>query len=454
MPRTATLLATLACLAPLLASPADAPADDRATAYRQYREAFDAGDYTQALPLAVRVVELTGSQFEADAPELANPLTNLATTLYRMRAYGEALDAYRQALSILDLQGNATDPRLVAPLHGIGLALRGLQRDEEAIVPLKRAVDIVRNRDGLHAPGQLPMLRALIACYEKAGLREDANREHLYAFNVAEQSWGRDDPRLLPVIAELARWYEDTGRYTAARVLHMRAVQIADTESPGSLKAVEPLRGVARSYRLTYVFGETQDVVMAAPGQVPPSLGALAMAPMSMAPSAEGERALRNALQRLEIAGGNQAAARGAVLTDLGDWYRIAGTVQRAMTSWRDAWQALAAAGDTSVLEQPAAIVYRPPQNAVSTRRLSPDEYSIHEIELRLSIAADGEVREVTVANPTPQTESLERSLTSAARRAIWRPAFAGGLPVAATSFTFREQVYVRNPASAPEDSG
>lgn len=452
MPRIATLLATLTCLVSLHTGAADDPADDRAAAYRQYREAFDAGEYARALPLAVRVAELTGNQFGAEAPELANPLTNLATTLYRLGEHGEALDTYRRALTIIDLQGNATDPRLVAPLHGIGLALRGLQRDAEAIVPLKRAVDIVRNRDGLHAAGQLPMLRALISSYERAGLRDDANREHLYAFNVAEQSWGRDDPRLLPLIAELARWYESTGRYTAARVLHLRAVQIADRESPGSVKAVEPLRGVARTFRLAYVFGEPQDTIMAVPGELPPSLGPMAMAGMSSALTTEGERALRSALQRLENAGGGRNAERGAVLIDLGDWYRIAGVGARAMASWRDAWQALAAAGDTSALEQPAAVIYRPPQMVVSTRRLSADEYAIREIELRLSIAADGEVREATVANPSPQTESVERSLTSAVRRATWRPAFAGGIPVAATSFTFREQVYVR--LSELQDAG
>jgi tetratricopeptide (TPR) repeat protein len=451
MPRIASYLGALACLVSLHAAGADAPTDERTSTYRQYRQAFDAGNYEQALPLALRVVELTGNQFGAEEPELANPLTNLATTLYRMRQYGEALDTYRRALTILDLTGNATDPRLIAPLHGLGATLRGLGRDEEAIVPLKRAVDIIRNRDGLHAPAQLPILRALIECFEDTGRLEDAGREHQYAYNVAEQAWGAEDPRMIGEMGALARWFERTRRYTAARLLYMKAVQVADREQPGSLKAIDALRGIARTYRLAYVNGESQETVMNTPNELPQSLGQASLAQMMATPSGEGERSLRNALERLEAAGVAKAAERAAVLIDLGDWYRIAGAGQRALSTWREAWNELTVAGDTSALATPATIVYRAPQIAESQRQESPEEYDVQEVRLRVAVAADGSVRDTTVANPAPARESAERAVTSAVRRAIWRPAFAGGMPVAFTDHAFTERVYVRLPE---EDAG
>jgi tetratricopeptide (TPR) repeat protein len=456
MSRIATLLALLACLLPLQANGGEAPADERSTSYRQYRELFDAGNYIAALPLAVRVAELTANQFGPEAPELANPLTNLATTLLRMDQYGDALDTYRQALTVLELTGNSTDQRLIAPLHGLGASLRALERHEDAIVPLKRAVDSIRDRDGLHAPAQLPMLRLLIASYQQTGRHEDATREHMYAFNVAEQAWGGEDPRMIPVLAELAGWYEQTGRYTAARVLHVRTVQIADRERPMSLKAIDGLRGIARTYRLAFTNGESQDAGTGATDGIPPSIGQSGMGMVSgggVVSSAEGERALRNALQRLD-AGAGTAALRGEVLLDLGDWYRIAGVGNRAMSSWRDAWQALHTAGDTTALEQPSPIVYRPPPVAVSTRQQDPDQFSVQEVELHVSIAADGAVRDVTVANPAAERESAERAVAAAVRRGTWRPAFAAGVPVAATSFTFREKVYVRLPQIQDESEG
>jgi len=445
------LFCAMACMAALPAVAAEAPADERVAAYRDYRTAFDAGQYEQALPLSVRIVELTANQFGNDAPELVNPLTNLATTLYRMKEYGEALDAYRRALTILDANGNAADARLVAPLHGLGATLHGMDRDEEAVVPLKRAVDIIRNRDGLQAPSQLPILRALIASYEQAGRNEDASREHQYAFNVAEKEFGRNDPRMIEPLAELARWYESTGRYTAARLLYIRAVQLADAERPNNIKAVSALRGMARTYRLAFINGESMETAMAAAAEVPQSLGQAALMQMGAAPSGEGERALRNALQRLESAGSARAKERGEVLLDLGDWYRIAGATQRAMTSWREGWDQLSAAGDTSALAQPVMIIYRTPNIAVSQRQFDPEEYGAQEVQLRVAIATDGAVRDVTVANPSPQRESAERTVASALRRATWRPAFAGGVPIAVNDFVFREQVYVRLPESAEE---
>lgn len=431
----------LAVLLPLQAGAA--AADDRTALYQQYRAAFDAGDYQQALPLAVRVVELTSNQFGTDALELVNPLTNAATTLYRLEQYGEAVDAYRRALTLLDEQSVATDPRFVVPLHGLGSTLRAMDRDEEAIVPLKRAVDIIRNRDGLHAPAQLPILRALIACYQKTERVEEASREYQYVFTIAEQSWGNDDPRMVPVLEELAAWYETTGRYGPARQMYMRAVQLADKEQPQNLKAVPALRGLARNYRQGFIHGEFRQS-SATPDELPEA--AMLRRAMPTPSTADGERALRNALQRLELAGPTHAAERGAVMVDLGDWYRIAGLNDRALAMWRDAWKELESAGDTSLLARPDPLVYRAPPVATSQSKEDPEEYSIQEVELRAAIGPDGSLREVTVANPAREREAAERAVVAAVRRATWRPAFENGQPVATMDYVFREKVYVKLP--------
>ncbi len=440
-----------AMLLPLQAGAAGA-ADDRTAIYQQYREAFDAGDYQRALPLAVRVVELTSNQFGNDALELVSPLTNAATTLYRLGQHGEAVDAYRRALTLLDEQSHATDPRFVVPLHGLGVTLRAMDRHEEAIVPLKRAVDLIRNRDGLHAPAQLPILRALIASYQLTYQIEEASREHQYAYTIAEQLWGGDDPRMVPVLEEFAAWYETIGRYASARLMYMRAVQLADKEEPLSLKAVPALRGVARNYRLGFVHGENSQGSYVPPEELPDSLRRYAPAASGPPSTAEGERALRNALQRLGPSGPTHAAERGAVMAELGDWYRIAGLSDRALAMWRDAWNELVLAGDTTPLARPEPLVYRAPPVATSQRRQDPEEYAVQEVELRAAIGPDGALREVTVANPAPERESAERAVVAALRRAIWRPAFENGQPVAAMDFIFREKVYVKLPRDNRRD--
>jgi len=439
------LLLTLLVMLPVAGSGAEdqAPTDERAAAYREFRTRFDAGEFQAALPAATQVVALTLAQSGAESPDMANPLTNLATTHYRLGEFGKALDAYRRAVDVLDLQSDRTDERLIRPLHGTGAALLKLERGAEAVAPLKRAIDIIRHREGLRASAQLPVLHALIEGYAAAGLFEDADREHVNAYNVAEERWGKNDLRLADQLMSYARLKEQMGQYTAARLLYIRAVQMWDTAKPGATGAIPALRGVTRNLRLAYIHGSSTGVESEVPSVLPiTSSDWLAM------PSSDGERSLQNALQRLDVAGPDPAL-RGAVLVDLGDWYITAKAGTRAIAAWRDAWAALAEAGDTSLLAAPAPVVYRAPQIAVSQRAEDPEIHVVREIQVRMGISADGSVLDASIANPDPEQEAAERAVISAARRATWRPAFRDGQPVATGDFVFRERVYVKLPRSA-----
>src|SRR5437899_10767345 len=65
---------------------------DRLAVYRDFRTAFDAHHYPDALPLATKLVELTEEQFGASDRALVNPLCNLGTTQYRLGDYKHAED--------------------------------------------------------------------------------------------------------------------------------------------------------------------------------------------------------------------------------------------------------------------------------------------------------------------------------------------------------------------------
>src|SRR2546430_11240834 len=60
---------------------------ERVAVYRDFRAAFDARRYPDALPLAEKLVALTQEQYGANDRELVNPLANLGTTQYRMGDY-------------------------------------------------------------------------------------------------------------------------------------------------------------------------------------------------------------------------------------------------------------------------------------------------------------------------------------------------------------------------------
>ena len=434
-----------ALLLPLAAFAAEAPPDERIAAYQEFRRGFDAGEYGNALPAAIRVVDLSRNQYGNDAAELANPLTNLGTTYYRLRRYGDALDTYREALRLLDLGGNGTDERLVRPLHGMGAALRGLDRCAEAITPFRRAVEILRNREGLYTGSQLPLMKELIGCYTAAGQQAEAGRDQQYAFTVAETAFGKEDPRLLGPLDDYARWQESVGQFSAARVLHARAVQLADTRlGTRTLAAVPGLRGIARTYRLAYLYGETEESAQTAAALQDP-LAAGMMARVANAPSSEGERALRAALERLTANAAAPPTLRAEVLLDLGDWYLIAGVAPRALASYQDAWQAHGAEA-AKQLAAPQVLVYRPPTVAVTRRSYNADTHDEQDVKLRIAVQATGEVRDAIVMNPAPEREAAERAVIAAVKRSLWRPGLQDGSPVAVSDVEFLERVFVRRP--------
>src|SRR4029077_9039812 len=73
---------------------------------------------------------------------------------------------------------------------------------------------------------------------------------------VAENAYGKGDLHMMRPLDRYAHWSERMGRYTTARALYARALPIAEqVAGPTSMLTVDPLTGIARSYRLEFVNG-------------------------------------------------------------------------------------------------------------------------------------------------------------------------------------------------------
>src|SRR5436853_7708433 len=213
------MLAAVALAAAVLA-PAVALAvtdAERVAVYRDFRAAFDARRYPDALPLAEKLVALTQEQYGANDRELVNPLANLGTTQYRMGDYKGAEEAYLRSVKIAADTGGNGDRLLLRPLHGLGATYYVTRQFEDASVTLQRALDLSRNLDGLLNPGQLTILDPLIGSLVSLERHSEADREFQYAVRVAESAWGSTDPRVVRPVGRSAHWLEHVGRYPSAR---------------------------------------------------------------------------------------------------------------------------------------------------------------------------------------------------------------------------------------------
>ena len=76
-----------------------------------------------------------------------------------------------------------------------------------------------------------------------------------------------------------------------------------------NIAAVPGLRGIARTYRLAYLYGETEESAQSA-STLQDQLAPTMMTRVVTTPSSEGERALRNALDRLNASSEAKAAQR------------------------------------------------------------------------------------------------------------------------------------------------
>ncbi|HVY82293.1 MAG TPA: tetratricopeptide repeat protein [Steroidobacteraceae bacterium] len=413
---------------------------DRLQVYKEFREAFDARRYAEALPLAEKIVAMTEEQYGSNDRKLANPLTNLGTVHYRMKDYAAAEKDYQRSVEILEQTGGNADRQLLRPLHGLGAAHFAKKEYVDASVALKRAVDLSRNLDGLFNVDQLQMLEPLIASYVALDLTADAEKEQQYALRVAESAYGKNDARMLKPLDRYGRWLEQIGRYTTARLLYARALTIAEaTGGRGSPLGVDALQGIARTYRLEFVNGAEETPT------APDPFGANDTPIMSEGQrlNPDGERALRLALSALDKVQPVDHKKRGEVLVELGDWYFSAGAMAKGLEVYREAWKDLAAAHDTSVLEQPRMLAYRPPPSSAKRSHLNPDESEERYTEVKYTVTKEGRTDNVTIVSGDA-AESTQKAVVSAMKKARYAPRFENGEPVDTPDVVWREKLLVR----------
>jgi len=430
------------CLAALAAGTAVAVTDaDRAETYKEFRALFDAKRYDEALPVAERLVAMTEEQYGATDRALVNPLTNLGTVHYRLKNYPEAERDYQRSVEILEATSGNTDRQLLRPLHGLGAAHFAEGEYVDASVALKRAIDLSRNLDGLFNIEQLQILEPLISSYIALNLTADAEKEQQYALRVAESAYGKTDVRMLKPLDRYGRWLERIGRYTTARLLYARALTIAEQSGGrGTVLAVDPLLGIARSYRLEFVNGSEETPTS------PDPFGSNDVAQLPVDGSRlnpDGERALRLALQAIDKTAPVDHRKRGETLVELGDWFTSAGALSKGADAYREAWKDLSQADATTMLETPRLLAYRPPPSSSKRSRLAEDESERRYVEVRFNITRDGRTDNVETVE-SDATESAQRAVVSAVKKARYAPRFENGEPVETNAVTLREILLVR----------
>src|SRR6266702_5949324 len=365
--RALAILAVRLAVGVFAASAAAVTDTGRVQVYHEFRVAFDARQYKDALPLAEKLVSLTEEQYGGTDRALVNPLSNLGTTQYRLRDFKSAEEIFLRSIKIVEESGGGADRALLRPLHGLGATYFATGQYDDASLILKRALDLSRNLDGLFNLEQMSILDPLINSLVALDRHDEAERAYDYSIRVAEAAYGKTDLHVLRPLERSAHWHERMGRYTTARILYARALQIAEQAGEGaSIRTVEPLEGIARTYRLEYVNGgdSGQSQVVADPFAVAPELDPAVANSQRLNP--DGERAIILALRAIDKAQPVDHMRRGVALVELGDWYACGGVLPSGVQAYREAWKDFELGGSTAPLAAPRQLSYRPPLSSVT----------------------------------------------------------------------------------------
>ena len=417
----------------------------RHSAFREFRAAYDAGRYNDALQQAERVVSLTESMPSASV-ELPIALDNRGAAYYRLGDYIAAEQDFGRAFALLNATNAVTSPRLIVPLQGLGKTYAAAGRHDAAVVTLEHALQISRHSSGLFNPDQLDLLDTLIDSDVALGRGRDADRYQLYAYQVSIHQYGLQDARTIPALAKLARWYVQTRRYSEARELYSQVLKLAAHEGEGMLDArVMGLRGIADTYRTAYMEG-SEDAKPTPSRLGQPMLPSEARYYLNDAGRAKLESALG-------LVGAHQPAmaeTRAVLLIELGDWALLAKNVHKACERYSQAWDVMAALGgenggpsqaDLSLrnpLAHPALLLYRRPPAADLYRDRQPEAVVEQAAIAEFSVTADGRVEDATVVEGEA-ARTHQRSLLRALNDAVYRPQFVDGRPVDTAKVRFRE---------------
>ncbi len=338
----------------------------------------------------------------------------------------------------------AMSSALVPPLLDLGLLYVTMNRCEDAVGLLTQALGISRATDGLFNPRQLELLDPLFECYLALDLQRDLDREVRYTLLLGEQTFGREDVRLLPAIDRAARWYEQAGRYISARQLHSRGVRVAERAgSENDLRLIEPLRGIARAYRLEYMHGlnpidlrEHQISVLRSTAQ---------LAEPRIRLDRIGTNALRRAQKILQQHADADPTPVVDTLLDLGDWYQTANARRDALLTYKAAWAAAQSPGyDGGVsFDEPLPVVYRT-SAGVALRRPPPSREGFRRywVEFEFTVTRDGLVKDITVLD-SDASRALQDWLRADLQRTRYRPRFKEGEPVDAPRLRLRQGMYL-----------
>lgn len=341
-------------------------------------------------------------------------------------------------------QGAVSDASIPALLD---LSLLYIDEDHcgDAIMMLTRAVRISRMNDGLFNTRQVELLEPLMECYLALDLGADFQREQRYTLLIGDHNFGRSNPEILPTLGRTAQWYEEAGWYLSARKLYQQAVEVARANGKDKdPSVVDPLRGIARTYRLAYMHG--LDPMDMAENNVVVTLASRATRGNVSTLQRDGEESLKQAVQILRSRPEAGRELLVDTLLDLGDWYQVSCVWRDAVRVYKEALHEVDSPQRSNALfDEPVPVIYRADDIGIALRKplKNADGFDHYWVKFNFTVTNEGAVVGLKVVE-SDAPDPYRWRIAEGFKRTRYRPRFIEGEPVDTLDVQFRQGLYVK----------
>jgi CHAT domain-containing protein len=216
---------------------------------QQIAELYQAGRYSEAMPLAESVLAMYRAQWAARHPlDLAIALINLANIYNELGLYGKAEPLYLEVLAIHRMQLGDSHPQVANTLNQLAWLYVAQDRYDEAELLALEMLSIRQGQLSDSHPQISSSLNQLAQIYFYQGRYSDAEQLYLDALERQRRRFNDDPGAVAATLQSLATVYGFQGRYAEADALYLEALTIWQRQ-PGDLStSIAALRGLAALY--------------------------------------------------------------------------------------------------------------------------------------------------------------------------------------------------------------
>jgi len=375
----------------------------RAAAREHLARLNDEKRYDEAVGVALQILRLTQEEFGEDAPEVIDPLLDLAITQRNSADLPTAALNLSTAVALIEKHHGPLSAELIVPLTMLGEIYNESTQYDKATDVFDKALRLNHVNHGFTNFDQFPIMDGLTASYTSQSDFQEATFYQEAQLEIQQRRLGIDNAETAPAYYKLARWYSDIYLYEEAVLAYQKADRIVRTAyGKDSPERAEGLRGKALVYQKR---GDHQG----------------------------SRRTLRMALQLIEKSPDSDDLQRASILIALGDSLTREGKFSTAEDQYTAAWQTLPdnEAGDERrkfYFDKSVRLeggLY--PRYARKARGRSADELSTGSVLIDYTIDIRGRVIDASVIESNPQG-LMDRSFLSIYRQSLYRPHYADGV--------------------------